>query len=226
MDVHDLENKVVCTIIDLPEELILEIATLLNVEDLIRFSHSFSLAFHICNSSDYLWQNHFVKSGFSESKILSDAAESMGAPGNLPNVQKLRYLLHMKTKLNWKNGTPARIYNLEGCTIPDFRNTEPDKMFGLEHPSKTKEKGKSLITLHIWDVKTKIHSSFPWTTQCGLDVAQKFDESFKRNPSIAHHIFSYVSVANIHGNVVLLNVAYPYSHESEIFSFDIGNEGI
>jgi len=133
----------------------------------------------------------------------------------------------LKTKLNWRTGTPARIYHLEGCAIPDFRNTEPDKIFGLEHPSKCPEtnKKKSLITLHIWDVRTKTSSRFPWTIQRGLDDVQKFEKSFQRNPPIALHISSYVSVANIMGNVVLLNVAYPQSNQSEIFSFDIDKEG-
>ena len=141
-------------------------------------------------------------------------------------MQKLRYLLHFKTKLNWRTGTPARTYRLEGSAINEFRNTEPEKMFVLEHPTKCFGlwRNKSLITLHIWDVRTKISSSYPWTSQPGLDVAQKFEKFIKGN--LAHHIAQYVSVANILGNVVLLNVTYPQRNESEIFCFDIGEEGI
>ncbi len=94
MDVSDPRLKDKGTITDLPEELILVIAAFLEVQDLIRFSHSFRKGFHVCNSSDHLWKKHFAMSGFSESKILTDAAENMVGQGvNFINILRAAFFI-------------------------------------------------------------------------------------------------------------------------------------
>jgi hypothetical protein len=84
---------------DLPEEIILIIATSLDVKDLIRFSLSCRRVLDICNSSDNLWKKHFRNFEFTESKFWSNGDDRCGI------AQK--YLFHMKTKRNWKKATPG-----------------------------------------------------------------------------------------------------------------------
>jgi hypothetical protein len=140
-----LTPKQTLKLTDLPEVPLLQIASFLSGDDLLKFSHLNRQLFHICNSSSSTWKNALKLDGLTFSRIIRKTAQSMSdrwmsdrsssdkstsdkrssdrrssdksmseqSSSELkPNVDKLSYLLHLRTKRNWKSGKIARTITL------------------------------------------------------------------------------------------------------------------
>jgi hypothetical protein len=153
LKVTDLPETLKLT--DLPEVPLLQIASFLSGDDLLKFSHLNRQLFHICNSSSSIWKNALKLDGLTFSRIIRKTAQSMSdrwmsdkcmsdkcmsdkwstdrssseksisdklssdksmseqsSSEPKPNVDKLSYLLHLRTKRNWKSGKIARTITL------------------------------------------------------------------------------------------------------------------
>ena len=115
---------------DLPEVPILLIASFLTGDDLLKFSHLNRQLFHICNSSSFIWKNVLKSEGLTFSKIIRESAKSISencvsencvsencvsencVSDPKQNVDKLSFLLHVRTKGNWKSGKISRSITL------------------------------------------------------------------------------------------------------------------
>jgi hypothetical protein len=110
-----LTPKQTLKLTDLPEVPLLQIASFLSGDDLLKFSHLNRQLFHICNSSSSTWKNALKLDGLTFSRIIRKAAQSMSEQSKSEpkqNVDKLSYLLHLRTKRNWKSGKIARTITL------------------------------------------------------------------------------------------------------------------
>jgi hypothetical protein len=135
-----LTPKQTLKLTDLPDVPLLQIASFLSGDDLLKFSHLNRQLFHICNSSSSIWKNALKLDGLTFSRIIRKAAQSMSDRWSSdksmsdkwstdksmsdkstseqsksepkPNVDKLSYLLHLRTKRNWKSGKIARTITL------------------------------------------------------------------------------------------------------------------
>ena len=97
---------------ELPEVPILKIASCLSGKDLLTFSHLNRQMFNICNSSSSLWRNSLKAEGLTFSNLIREKAKEKAGSEGQPNVDKLTYLYHVRTKANWKSGRIARSMTL------------------------------------------------------------------------------------------------------------------
>jgi hypothetical protein len=110
-----LTPKQTLKLTDLPEVPLLQIASFLSGDDLLKFSHLNRQLFHICNNPSSTWKNALKLDGLTFSRIIRKAAQSMSEQSKSEpkqNVDKLSYLLHLRTKRNWKSGKIARTITL------------------------------------------------------------------------------------------------------------------
>jgi len=90
----------------MPEIPILRIASFLDPEDLLSFSHTNKYLYNIISNCSDLWRTALENSDVeSYDEIREVATDLVGSSASsVTNVDKLTYLMHRSTKKRWKRG--------------------------------------------------------------------------------------------------------------------------
>ena len=117
---------------DVPHVPLLQIASYLQSNDLLTFSHLSSHFFNVCNSSSNLWKTAFKMDSLTSSAVIrakaiefayrcsvsnhvqpdSEQEGELQEPLQEQNIEKITYLLTVRTRKNWLAGNVVRSVTL------------------------------------------------------------------------------------------------------------------
>lgn len=187
------------TLTDLPEELLLYLATFLPGRDVVQLCHVNRYLFYTFGDCSHLWQKASIQDKLYHDHAVETIAKQYAHDfGDDHHYDSVSYMLHMHVKCNWQNGVnqmvpPIPVKNIFGWGYDSQSLVALDNVSSCYKPD---------WVILVWDMVAKKLHKHPW------------------DPSLSQPM--HVDKVLVHEEVVVFHYD-DINGQDVVFALDIGN---